>query len=284
LRTSLVGVAMFAFCFSLGFTQTHYIAMWWKITEAIFVSGAGAAIIGGLYWKKGTTPAAWAGAIIGSFLGISGILCGSYWSKFVDWSGPALTRFSIHLPHEFWFNNQVSGFIALCTAATVYMVISLLTCREDFNLDRILHRGKYAVAADGPKPQSLRQRLTIQSILRFDENFTFGDKVISGGIFWWSMGIMLVNIVIAIWSLWVHGLSTNWWANYWLWLAIIAPFVISAVTMVWFTIGGLIDLRAFFHALKTMKRDARDDGRVVAHHNLADEPNADAKPKSAAAV
>jgi hypothetical protein len=56
------------------------------------------------------------------------------------------------------------------------------------------------------------------------------------------------------------------------------------VTLVWFTIGGLIDLRAFFHALKTMKRDARDDGRVVAHHNLADEPATGSTPKSPATV
>jgi hypothetical protein len=48
--------------------------------------------------------------------------------------------------------------------------------------------------------------------------------------------------------------------------------VIALVTLIWFTIGGFIDLKDFFHDLKTMKRDARDDGRVVGHHNLADEP------------
>ena len=33
--------------------------MFLALTGAIFVGGAGSAIIGGLYWKRGTTAAAW---------------------------------------------------------------------------------------------------------------------------------------------------------------------------------------------------------------------------------
>jgi hypothetical protein len=31
-------------------------------------------------------------------------------------------------------------------------------------------------------------------------------------------------------------------------------------------------MRLFFTALRDVRRDSRDDGRVIAHHNLADEP------------
>src|SRR5439155_5198674 len=37
LRLSMIGVALFAFVFSLLFTQTHYIVLWWAVTGAIFI-------------------------------------------------------------------------------------------------------------------------------------------------------------------------------------------------------------------------------------------------------
>jgi SSS family solute:Na+ symporter len=60
LRLAVIGVAVFAFLFSIFFRQKQDIVMWWLVTEGVFLCGAGAAIIGGLYWKKGTTIAAWA--------------------------------------------------------------------------------------------------------------------------------------------------------------------------------------------------------------------------------
>ncbi len=41
LRSAVIAVAMFAFTFSLLFTQTQYIQMWWSLTSAVFVGGAG---------------------------------------------------------------------------------------------------------------------------------------------------------------------------------------------------------------------------------------------------
>ncbi|HEY9249507.1 MAG TPA: sodium:proline symporter, partial [Rariglobus sp.] len=68
LRGCIVGVAVFAFFFGVFFRQTEYIMMWWSVTTAVYVGGAGAAIIGGLYWKKGTTAGAWAAVVSGSIL------------------------------------------------------------------------------------------------------------------------------------------------------------------------------------------------------------------------
>jgi hypothetical protein len=42
------------------------------------------------------------------------------------------------------------------------------------------------------------------------------------------------------------------------------------ITLIWFGIGGFIDMKDFFRDLKLMTRDARDDGRVVGHRNLED--------------
>jgi SSS family solute:Na+ symporter len=271
LRIAITGVAAFAFFFSTVFALQQAIMLWWLLTAAIFVGGAGAAIIGGLYWKRGTTAGAWTGAITGSTLAVAGIITGTYWTSIVQHAGPTLSGWNVHLPEKFWFNYQVSGFIASCAGAASYVIVSLLTCRTPFNLDQMLHRGKYAVEPDAATPVALHHRLSLRSILRFDENFTFSDKLVAGGIFWWAMALAIINIVAAVWNKLFSPWPLQWWANYWLILAIAIPFGVSVLTLIWFTIGGARDIRDFFIAMKTMKRDARDDGRVVDHHNLADE-------------
>jgi SSS family solute:Na+ symporter len=74
LRLSIIGVALFAFVFGALFTQTEYLPMWFTVTTAIYVGGAGACIIGGLYWSRATTAGAWTGLLAGSILSIGGIL------------------------------------------------------------------------------------------------------------------------------------------------------------------------------------------------------------------
>ena len=133
LRLAVIGVAVFAFIFSILFHQKQDIVMWWLVTEGVFLCGGGAAIIGGLYWKKGTTAAAWAALITGSGITLGSILIGRL--------PPALSKY-------FNFNGNEARFIAAGVAAAVYIVVSLLTCRENFDMDRMLHRGRYALADD----------------------------------------------------------------------------------------------------------------------------------------
>ncbi len=74
LRYSIFGVAVFIFFFSLLFSQNQKIALYFALTAAIFSGGCGAVIIGGLYWERGTTAAAWTAMIIGAFIGVGGTL------------------------------------------------------------------------------------------------------------------------------------------------------------------------------------------------------------------
>ena len=99
LRGAVTFVALFAFCFSMVFTQTQYIALWWAVTSGVFTSAAGAAIIGGLYWKRGTAAGAWAGALTGATISLAGIAAsGTTWKHIVDVIEPA---FGIDLPARF---------------------------------------------------------------------------------------------------------------------------------------------------------------------------------------
>lgn len=74
LKASIFGVAIFAFFFSFFYEPNQYIAMFLALTGAVFVGGAGSAIIGGLYWKRGTTAAAWTAMIAGMSLSSCGII------------------------------------------------------------------------------------------------------------------------------------------------------------------------------------------------------------------
>jgi SSS family solute:Na+ symporter len=262
LRIAVLFVATFGFIFSLLFQQTQYIQMWWNLTSAVFVGGAGAAIIGGLYWKRGTTGAAWSAQIAGSICAVLGILLtnNAAWA----WIGPRLSMLGIDAPPKFWFNGTQMGFFAACMAVITYIVVSLLTCRSPFDLDRMLHRGKYAVAPEDlkKKPLNLRERLRMKNILQFSSEFSFADKVASAGIFWFAIFLLLVNIVVTVWNLGFGEWPVRWWSHYWLIFSIALPFVVAVFTLIWFGIGGTRDIIAFFAALRTLQRDATDDGRV----------------------
>jgi SSS family solute:Na+ symporter len=274
LRAAVVGVAAFAFVFSLLFKQTQYLQLWWVLSAMLFVGGAGVAIISGLYWSRGTTQAAWAGQITGSAVAMVGVLLtsGSIWDWISGLAGPWFERrYGVVLPGKFWFNGMQIAFIAACAAIFVYVIVSLLTCRQPFNLDRLLYRGAYALPGEGTKPPTrLRERLRPENLLQFDANFTFTDKLASVGIFAWAILLLAINLVVSAWNLAFHQWPITWWSHYWLVFGVGLPFVVAVGTLAWFGVGCTRDIFSFFAALRTLKRDHTDDGHVT--RPAADEP------------
>lgn len=246
LRLAIIGVAFFAFLFGSLFRQTEYVSMWFSVTTGIFVGGAGSVILGGLYWKKGTTEGAWAAMVTGSLLSITGIILRQLYGK------------------EFPLNGAQIFFTVSLISIVTYGIVSLLTCKQDFNMDRMLHRGKYAI---DPKPANRLKKLSWSRIIGFDENFTLSDKwvassVLAYGMFWFF--IMLIGTIwynIAPWPLTV-------WSQFWHMFAIIVPVFFSVVTSIWFTWGGIHDMRDLFRRLKLEKVNPLDDGSVINHQNL----------------
>lgn len=273
LRGAVTFVACFALVFSIVYAQSQYIALWWALTGGVFVGGAGAAIIGGLYWRRGTVQAAWSATLTGSILALIGIACTS--SQIWPTVKSMFESLGVVMPAKFPFNGQQTAFFAACMAVLVYVTVSLLTSRgRGFDLDAMLHRKRAALPADGvpsleTAPAGLVDRFRLKNILKFDDNFSASDKLVSGGIFWWSMTLLAINLVVCVWNIGFGHWPTSWWSTYWLIFGIGLPFVIAFVTLIWFGIGGIIDIRHFFKALSSEKRDANDDGRV----NQDDEPN-----------
>lgn len=277
LRWSITGVAIFAFLFSLLYTQTDYILMFFAITGAIFLGGSGCAILGGLYWKKGTTAGAWAGMITGSALAVGGLVIQQVWKGLASEAISLLHGWGVASPIQTYLlahaekcpvNGQVIFFYAMLSSLVVYVTVSLLTCREDFNLDRMLHRGKYAI--EGPSPESARRKFSWGGLIGFDREFTRGDKIISASVFIWGMFWFAVFSVMTIFYL-INPWSMSVWTTYWHLYAIVIPIFVGVVTTIWFTWGGTRDLLRLFRDLKSVKRDSLDDGSVVNHHNLDEE-------------
>jgi SSS family solute:Na+ symporter len=241
LKLSILGVGIFIFFFSLIFQTSEYIFLFLAITGTIFVGGSGAAIIGGLYWKRGTTAAAWSAMITGSTIAVGGIMIQQ-------------------LIPDFPINGQLFWGLGMLTSSCVYVVVSLLGKKHNFDLDRMLHRGQYAI------PEETRhgdhQPLKGWKVLGTTKEFTRGDRWIYIATYTWTFAWVIVFIIGTAINL--SGVVSNeawlaFWQTYvWIYL------VVSVIVTVWFTAGGLVNLREMIAALRTMRRDHADSGFVGA--------------------
>jgi len=239
LRLSILGVAIFIFVFSLVFQQSQYIFLFFAITGAIFAGGSGAVIIGGLYWRRGTTAAAWSAMITGATISVGGII-------------------GHQLNPDFPINGQEFWMLGMAVSLVVYAVVSLAGDRSEFDLDRLLHRGKWAVADETVVGDGVVTRL--QRLFLFTPEFTRRDKVLYVATYAWTFFWFTIFVVGTVYNL-THEVGDESWARFWRWY-IGVQFVAAGVVFVWFTLGGVADLRRMFARLRSVERDVGDDGVV----------------------
>jgi len=152
-------------------------------------------------------------------------------------------------PTKFPINDQYTWGIAIVTAVSLYVVVSLLTCRTEFNLAKMLHRGKYAVDSNGkPAPRPEPPPRTFRDLLGIDEHFTPRDKIIATVLFCYVMSWFVVFLVISIWNI-IHVWPDEWWSIYWFYAGVVVPIVLGTVTSIWFTFGTVADLRKLLQAI-----------------------------------
>ncbi len=239
LRWSITAVAVFIFFFSLLFKQSQNIYLFFAITGAIFAGGSGAVIIGGLYWKRGTTAAAWSAMLTGSTISVGGIILHQIYK-------------------DFPINGQWFWGISIAGASLVYVLVSLLGKRKAFDLDRLLHRGKYAI--EGEMKIIDETAAKGWKALGMGKEFTRGDKFIYISSYAWTFAWTLVFIIGTIYNL-TSPASPSSWMDYWKYFVYI-NLAISIIVIIWFGIGGIMDMKSMFKQLKEMKRDDQDDGFV----------------------
>ena len=271
LRVSIVGVAVFALFFGLLFPLQEYIWMFFAITGAIFLGGAGSVIIGGLHWKRGTAAGAWGAMITGSIVAVGSIALRIAWPH-IPW---LVERWGEALP----INSQIMSFYAAASSILAYVVLSLLTKDPKINMDELLHRGEYAVKEEEDQiKERVKEEKKIGRFWKYigvnSHEFTKVDR----GLFIYTFAISMFWLFgfIATLTLGLIGWMTEArWLSWWL-ITMVIWLSVGMVGVAWVGIGGLFDLRKMYRRLSELARNAKDDGTVSGHHNLADEePDSD---------
>ncbi|MCH2114826.1 MAG: hypothetical protein MK171_07955 [Pirellulales bacterium] len=249
LRWSIGGVGGFIYLFSLLWPQNQPIMMFMALTGLMWLGGAGASIIGGLYWKRGTTAAAYSSVGFGVALSVFGFVMRFVWPE-------------LHDGKEFPVNSQFLLLIGMVGASVLYILVSLLGKRHVHNMDKLLHRGEYAHPADATEVTD-EQAGGLATLLGLGKDFNLKDKIIFLSITGWTIAWSLIFILGSIYNVF-FDVSTELWTCFWhfyVWMI----FIVGIGTTVWLTTGGIIDIKKMLHRLAVRERDEHDDGWVEQH-------------------
>ena len=257
LRYSIFGVAIFIFIFSLVFNQSQEIALYFAVTFAIFAGGVGAVIIGGLYWNKGTTEGAWAAMIIGATVAVTGTIVPQISDSWLN-NGKNLNELKNLILRLKEINGIKFYGISMAASSFSYIVVSLITFKEKMDMDKLLNRGDYKIKEE---ITVIDKRVkTIWKIFGIGNEFTIEDKIIYLISYVWNIFFTLVFVFGTIYNL-SNSVSDESWIIYWKYQVYI-NIVFSFVIIIWFTVGGLMDIKRMFSSLRSNKRDYGDSGWV----------------------
>lgn len=293
----LVGVAFF---FGSSYmSQLDYIVLYTSIMISIWGSGAGPVMVFGLYSRFGTSAGAFASVISGMILGGGGMLVKRNWADHVypflakhDWAEPlgrfleAISKpFNPYIkwqmtPVDFPINSYEITFISICVSMLLYVVVSKLTCRTPFNLERMLHRGKYSLDGENKTTTQWSWRTIFIKLVGITPAYTKGDKVIAWALFFYSMiySFILTFVGVLIWNAFSPW-PIRWWGNYFFITLLVVPGIVAVITAFWYGIGGFIDLLHLFRDLKERVINPLDNGRVEGNMSLADKAQLEAADK-----
>jgi solute:Na+ symporter, SSS family len=237
LRCSMIGVAVVVYFFSLYFPQTDFLMMYLIAALGIYTAGIGIVTIGGLYWKRGSTIAAWVAMITGMVISTTLLIMRS-------------------LNADFPLNGMHSTCIALVLASVVYIVLSLIY-PADCDLDKLLHRE--------PKKDKMNMKtfcdLFIEKFILLPNNFeTAVDKFVGICVRVLTWGMLFVFFTTTIWYYSV-GLPDGFWLIFWKGYLIFVTGSAAIVT-IWLFFGGISDFKKLVVRLSTISRDDEDDGFV----------------------
>ncbi|MDR0932479.1 MAG: hypothetical protein LBM70_05590 [Victivallales bacterium] len=264
LRLSVIGVGLFGFVFSIFFPLKGYILMFFALTGAIYLGGAGAVIIGGLYWKRGTTAGAWTAMIVGTVIGFGGICVQQGWDHLIAHLLLLFPDSTFLLNHktEFPINGQWIYFGAMIASSVCYIGVSLLGKKQIFNMDKLLHRGKYAVAYDivTGAGENKKERISLKTLLGITPEFSRFERFLFYGTFVWLMGWWMMFIAGVVINTF-YPIPDSAWSVFW-YCYIIMSVILGVICTVWIFSGGVRDAFRLFRDLKQRHVIQTDDGFV----------------------
>lgn len=289
IRIVVVFCGLVWFAGSFFMAQLDYVNMFVTIMTSMWI-GAGPMMLFGLYSKFGNTKGAFTSLISGMVLALSFIYLQRNWADVVypfieqkGWvagldsflracSGPfepyILWRMS---PTKFPINSYEINFLIMLVCLFGYIFVSLITFKEPYNLDRMLHRGIYDTENKGDIKVKWSLKTIMTKLIGITPEFTFWDKVISWSVFFYSIvwHFFICFIFVLIWNA-IKPWPQEWWGHYFFVVTVCVPIVAGLVASVWFITGGVIDLRKLFIALDNRVVDHLDNGQVKGNVSLSD--------------
>ena len=282
LKLASVGVAMFFLASSLFFVHLDYINMFTTIMTSLWLGGAGPIMLFGLYTRFGNSTGAFCSLIFGSGFSITGFCLQRNWAEHIypylvrcgmaERIGEFLETVSSPFnpwiswsmnPVKFPINSMEIYFLSMLIGVIAYCAGSLLTYKGPFNLDRMLHRGKYAE----PGKIELKTRWTLRNVfsklIGITPEYTTGDKIIAWSVFFYAFiyNIVLCFFGVLVWNL-IAPWKIEWWSNYFFYTTLVVGAIVGIISSVWFFWGGIIDLRRMFRDLSLSRNDPNDNGSV----------------------
>ncbi len=269
LRLSIAFVAVFIFFWSLLFRQNDYILMFFAITGAIWLGGAGSVIIGGLYWKRGTTGGAWAALIVGAVIAVGGIILQQVWAAhFYPWMAAEAPHLLDGLksvlegiagrvpginwkvgPEEFPIDGQWVNFFAMISAIiALHRMLALQRLRSE--------EGPVRYGPPSPsrplRVQGRPPRRRLQTGQRPARVPAHPGIHLRRQMHLLRQAAVVIDLVRhlrlrTVYNL-THDVSDDAWAVYWR-CQVFIIFIIGTGTTVWFFIGGIRDIKALFQTL-----------------------------------
>ncbi|MBN8460072.1 MAG: hypothetical protein J0M04_19770 [Verrucomicrobia bacterium] len=245
LRASIVAVGLVAFVLSISYRPEQSILMVFAAVNSIWLGPAGAVMLGGLYWKNGTSRAAIATLLAGSLVGLVFFALQQVWPVWYDKA-------------DFPLNGQYCFLINIIFSTLLYVGLSLFSPEPDHNMDRLLHRGAYAVP--GEELPELRPTKRWQTIFGITPMFNGRDRLTAYLIVGWFLvwlGVFAGGMIYGT----IVGPSEMAWAGFWQ-VYLYVGFGLLVCTTLWLGIGGVRDMIHLFRSMKGTDRDFGDTGDI----------------------
>lgn len=276
---------------SANFAQLDFLTLFITTILSLWLGGCGPMVTFALYGTFGNKYGAWTSLLTGMFLAIFSIFLQQKWANiiypffedrgWVETIGAVLDKISKPFnpiiiwemnPEKCPINSYELYLINMIITLLVYVGISYATYQGPFNLDRMLHRGKYNV--DGTVKSKVDWRIgnILNLIAGITDEHTRWDKVVSYSLVIYSYGFsfLVCFVMLVIWNAIVPW-PLERWAIYFLVVSIIVPSIAVAITSVWFGVGGFIGIFQLFKRLNNREVDPLDNGMVCNGVSLADQ-------------
>jgi SSS family solute:Na+ symporter len=267
LRMAAVAVALFTIVFSIWYKPMDYLVMLTTLIGAIYTGGIGIVIWGGLYWKRGTTAGAWTAMTLACLIAGGFNILTQFWVPIHHWASPligagGLRDLLLANPERPPLNGlQLSIFTGL-TCIIGYVAVSLLTSKQPFNMDKMLHRGEYRLEDEVTEAIESDHRPWLHKILNIDKHFSKGDRIFTIFTFLWMMFWKVVGLSIILWVVFIGHPSDKFWLGYVL-VNNVGVTMISGIVMAFVFIWGITkDMLDMFRTLKTGVR-THDTGQYT---------------------